>query len=608
MTTFPSEKAFSSTQPLKLETTSAGCGLLFEGIPASSGIVIGKAHIHQSICPTPEAVAIPSDRIEEEVERFRHALLMARGEVRGLRHRVAEMIDEKQAAIFDAHEQMLFDTLIIDSTIEGIRSERKNAECVFHSVLQDIVLRMSGIDGPSINERHHDLLDVGHRVINNLMYLNGNDMGYVPDGAVIIAHDLTPSATAHVLRHRINGIALDRGSSTSHTAIMAKAVDLPTVVGLECASGKVRHGDPVIVDGNSGRLIVRPSAAQLQEYQQRREAWLEEKEALRGLRSLPARTTDGIQVELAANIELPSEIKTAAAQGAEGIGLFRTEFLYLNTDEMPEEEEQIRVYRAAIDTFGGENVVFRTLDIGGDKLPSGAECNQMNPLMGPRALRLCMRRLDMFGSQLRAMLRAAAGSTLQIMFPMVTGLSEFRQAKDFLLRELSELEEQGADLPTDLKIGIMIETPSAAWICDLFVGEADFFSLGTNDLIQYTLVVDRSDRRIAHYYDPLHPAILRSLAHVAEVSRVSGLPLSVCGEMAGDPRLALVLLGLGLNRLSMNPASIPYVKRMIRNYRAEDLRHLACELLEIRTAEKVAERLDQFINFQKREETEEKEA
>jgi len=567
----------------------------FHGIPVSSGISVGKAHVIENRPLKAEPRRIAKDRVEEEIERFRQAVEMASEEIRALRKRVAEAIDERQAQIFDAHLGMLSDPLVIERTIERVRNEQHNAEYAFQQNVNEIADRLAKIQDEFFLQRNNDILDVARRVLNNLMCLEGDHLRKVSDESIVVAHDLGPSDTAQMIRTTILGFCTNLGGKTSHTAIMAKALQIPAVVGLEDITQFVRNGDLLIVDGNEGTVILNPSPAELEQYQKLEEDWRSQSLQLAELRDLPAETIDGERVTLLANLELAEEVEHIFQHGAEGVGLFRTEFTYLNREHLPTEEELLGVYRRVLDDLGDLPVVFRTLDLGGDKFISAIPIEELNPFMGLRALRLCLENPEMFATQIRAILRACAGRPLHLLFPMVSGLEDFRKAKAFFQNVLNGLTDQGIEVPTEVKLGVMIEIPSAALTADLLAEEVDFFSIGTNDLIQYTLAVDRVNKRVAYLYEPLHPAVLRMVRMVVESAEHRGLPVSVCGEMAASPEMAAVLVGLGVRELSMGPISIPAVKRVLRSVPVKDLRTLADELILYSSAPQIRERLEQVL-------------
>lgn len=569
----------------------ASCRL--KGIPVSGGIAIGNVHLVERHPMELEPYRLADDLVEQEVERFLRAVQMTADEVSALRKRVAESIDERQASIFDAHLAMLSDPLIIDTTLDTIRSQQHNAEYVFQQVVDGVAERLAQIHDEFFSQRNNDLFDVARRVLTNLICLNTPHLEEIHEAVILVAHDLGPADTAQLMHSKIMGFCTNLGGQTSHTAIMAKALQIPAVLGLDSVTHCARNGDLMILDGNTGTVILRPTEAELECFRRRLEDWQIKKQQWAGLRHLPATTRDGQRITLLANIELPAEAEHIHEHGAEGIGLFRTEFIYLNRESLPSEEEQYQVYERVQRVVAPQSVVYRTLDLGGDKFISATPIEELNPFLGLRALRLCMENPEVFRAQLRALLRAGVGTTLHILFPMVTGLEDFRTAKAFVKKVCEELDAEGLPRPAVLKIGIMIETPSAALTSDALAPEADFFSIGTNDLVQYTLAVDRVNKRVAYLYEPLHPAVLRLIQLVVRNAHAHQIPVAVCGEMAADPLMAALLVGLGIRELSMGPVSIPAVKSLLRNVRAADLEHLARELLLLPTAMTIRVRLEQ---------------
>ncbi len=565
--------------------------LRFQGIAASKGIAIGKVHVVERRPVQVEALPIPEEHIEAEIERFRRAIAMSSEEIQAMRQRVAQELDEAQASIFDAHLLILSDPAIVNRTISRIRSERLSAEYVFQKTVDELSERLAQIQDEFFSQRNSDFADVARRVVNNLLALDSAPFKELDEDAIVVARDLGPSDTAHMTRGNVLGFCIDQGGRTSHTAIMAKALQIPAVVGLGTLSREVQSGDTMIVDGLTGVVILRPSEADIEAYRRRAEEWSTEKQSLGNLRDLPALTSDNVRISLFANIELPTEIDHVREHGAEGIGLFRSEFIFLDRDHLPGEEEQYQAYRSVIEEMGGQKVIIRTLDIGGDKFLSALPIDELNPFMGLRALRLCFENPEMFKTQLRAILRAAAGQTLHILFPMVSGVEDFMRARRILFEVRRGLADEGAEIASEIKAGAMIEIPSAAITSDLLAAEADFFSIGTNDLIQYTLAVDRGNKRISYLYDPLHPSVLRLIEMTVRNARERGIPVAVCGEMAADPETAAVLVGLGIRELSMGPVDIAPVKRFLRSVRVADLEQLARELLALGNAQAAREHL-----------------
>ncbi|MBI5155373.1 phosphoenolpyruvate--protein phosphotransferase [Candidatus Poribacteria bacterium] len=561
----------------------------FEGLGVSDGIAIGPAYVLETHGSEKESYQLTDNQVENEVQRLQTALGLARDEVRSIGRQVAEKIDRQQAAIFDAHLLMLEDPYLIDRTIHRIREEKQNAEAIFWAVTKDLGDRMMNLGDEYFAERNHDLYDVARRVIKFLSKLAEADQAVVPrEGCIIVAEDLGPAETAQFSRERVLGFCTNTGGATSHTAIMAKALALPAVVGLDYVTHYIRTGDTLILDGTDGKLILNPSETQIELYKRRAHEFDNLRLALGELRTLPAITTDGVRVVLHANIELPEELDAVERNGAEGIGLFRTEFLYMNGGRPSEETDHFREYHEVLERMGDRPVVLRTIDVGGDKLLMDEEAApEMNPFLGLRAIRLCLVRPEIFRTQLRAMLRAGAGRDVKIMIPMVSCLAEVVQSRRAIDQILADLRASGSPVPRSVQLGIMVEIPSAAIQAHVFAQHVDFFSIGTNDLVQYTLAVDRVNRTVAHLYRPADPSVLRLIQLVVEAAKSRSIPVSVCGEMASDPRLALLLVGLGIRELSMGPSSIGAVKKAIRSHAITSLNELAREVLTLATAEDV---------------------
>jgi phosphoenolpyruvate-protein phosphotransferase (PTS system enzyme I) len=559
----------------------------FDGQGVSDGIAIGPASVIEGEGEPGESYPIADDQVEREITRFREALRLAGDEIASIGRQVAEKIDRQQAAIFEAHLMMLEDPNIVDRTIKHIRREKRNAESVFWEVTSELGEQMKALGDAYFTERNHDLFDVTRRVIKFLRELNAASRPAIPhEGCIVVANSIGPAETAALAREKVLGFCTNAGGPTSHMAIMAKALSLPAVTGLEYVTHYVRSGDMLILDGTEGKLILHPTLDQVEYYRKRVAELRSQREALAELRSLPAVTTDGERITLQANLEFPIEMDAVEENGAEGIGLFRTEFLYMDERHIHDWDHHVEQYRLVLSRMKDKQVVMRTLDIGGDKLPSGEfPIVEANPFLGLRAVRLCLHRRDLFRAQLKAMLTAAGGRDLDVMIPMVSSLEEVRESRIVLEECRAELKSDHVPLPTAIRLGIMIEIPSAALMAREFADEVDFLSIGTNDLIQYTLAVDRVNRAVASLYRPTHPAVLRLIRLVAQAGREAGKPVSVCGEMASVPRYAILLVGLGIRHLSMGPASIGRVKSVIRGISLAVIEELAGDVLQCRTAD-----------------------
>jgi phosphotransferase system enzyme I (PtsI) len=475
--------------------------------------------------------------------------------------------------------------------VQKIESEQVNAEWALAEVQEELQARFQSFDDPYLRERVADVKDVADRVQKNLQGIAHHDLSEIKHDVVILADDLTPSDTIHFNRRPIVGFASETGGRTSHTSIIAKSLFMPAVIGVPRLTKMIDNDEMVIIDGYEGTLIVNPTQAMIAEYQSR---VLRHEEAERRLlenRTQPAITKDNHQLTLQANIELVEELKDAVRFGAEGIGLYRSEFLYISKSPLlPTEEEHLQLYRALAEAIAPRECIIRTFDLGGKKLAREViGTREDNPVLGLRGLRLCMKHRDMFRTQLRALLRASAFGKIKIMFPLVTGVQEIRQVKSLIREIKSELDDQGHLYNPDLKVGIMVEVPSAALIADILAKEVDFFAIGTNDLIQYSLAIDRSNENVSYLYEPLHPALLRLIKGIIDAAKASGIPVSLCGEMAADPIYAVVLIGLGLEIFSMNPSSIPIIKNIVRSVRYRDCRRIAEIALQKRTAQEIEE-------------------
>ncbi len=547
-----------------------------KGIAVSPGVAIYPAVVIDA-----EHIRVPRRTVEHaelphQHERVDHALRLARMEVESLRDQVSSELGPEPAKIFGFHLGMLHDQSLVDQIHSLVDTEAVSAEFAVSSVLREIGKTFLAQTNPLFRERVADVWDLERRVLRQLLDEVRHEMEHLKHDAVIVAHDLTPSQTASLDRTHVRALVTDAGGRTSHTAIVARALGIPAVVGLEDASAEVSANDMVIVDGNRGLLIIRPDVAQLEEYRQYLERFREFEHSLDALRDLPAETTDGVAIDLLANIEFPDEIDVALAKGAIGIGLYRTEFLFLSQETEPDEDEQYRAFRRALELLDGRPITIRTLDLGADKFTQARIAEpERNPFLGCRSIRLCLQDLAMFRTHLRAILRASAHGKVKIMFPLVTNTMELRQARMILNDVMEDLQDQDIPFDEDMPVGIMIEVPAAALMAKVFTQEVDFFSIGTNDLIQYTLAVDRSNERVANLYSPAHPAVVMLIKDVIRAGRQRGVDVTCCGEMAGDVEFVMLLLGMGLRRLSMTPQSIPEVKKLVRSVSMDDCKRVA---------------------------------
>jgi phosphotransferase system enzyme I (PtsI) len=569
---------------------------VFRGIGASPGVAIGKAFIFDS----EEVVAIKrridAAQVPLEIARFEDALIRTRQEILQIQDKVSERLGAKHAEIFNAHLLVLEDRSFIEDVIKTIERDRFNIEFVFQQVARKYAEIFSQIEDDYLKERASDIRDVTRRVLHNLTGRKREDVGRLTEEVIIVAYDLSPSDTALMHQEKVISFATDIGALTSHTAILARSLRAPAVVGLRDISRKVKTGETLIVDGTGGVVIASPSRATLREYTHVRTRLRAIEERLVNLKDLPAETLDGYRVSLAANIELPQDVPAALAQGADGIGLYRTEFFYMNRRDIPGEEEQFEAYRSVAEQAYPHSVIIRTLDLGGDKFLSDLQVpREMNPFLGWRAIRFCLERTDLFKTQLRAILRASARGNVKVMFPMISGVEELVRAREILDKCAGELRKRGKKFEEKIEVGAMIETPAAALTADILATHVDFFSIGTNDLIQYSLAVDRVNEKIAYLYEPRHPAILRLIHQVITAGHRENIWVGMCGEMAGEPSLALILLGMGLDEFSVSAVSIPEIKKVIRSVQLADARTLAEEVLTYTSIEETSARCKRLL-------------
>jgi phosphoenolpyruvate-protein phosphotransferase (PTS system enzyme I) len=541
-----------------------------QGIPASPGIVVGPVHLLRWEVPDVATRIIADDVIPGEIERFRSAIDRAKQRLAGVRDRAASHAGPEEAAIFDVQIGILEDHDLANQ-VESYIKQNLAAEKAFDVVLHEWRARFAHHASPMMRERVGDLTDVHIRILSLLLGLPDHDPVDVPKGskAILVTHDLTPSLTVQLDRDTIAAIATDAGTRTSHVAILARSLGLPAVVGLRDAITRLTGGEHAVLDGSTGTLVVNPTDAEVAVFQHRAEREERDEAELRLLITADPVTTDGVRITLRANVDLPEESVLAATSGAEGVGLMRTEFLVVGRTAMPDEEEQYRAYRKVVEAFGGKPVVIRTFDIGGDKLPAGGFPHEANPFLGWRAIRMCLDESELFKVQLRALLRAGLHGDARIMLPLVVTVDEVRQAHQLLDEAAAELEARDVPFRRDLPLGVMVETPAAAMSADILAKEVAFFSIGTNDLVQYTLAVDRGNVNLAARFTPLHPAVLRLIKRTVDVGRAAGLEVAVCGEMASQPVMAFALIGLGVRQLSVAPRSVPLVKHIVRGISVE---------------------------------------
>lgn len=564
---------------------------LMRGIGVSAGIVIGtvylvdgrKYHVDAPYCSLDDSL------VGNELERFKDALALSRSQLEKIKEQLsADVRGKEHSGIIDAHLMILGDQLLIDDTIKLIENEKLSAEWALKAVLKDLVVLFDNIDDPYFKERSSDIEHIVDRIMMNLSGKDHDSLADIKEPSVVVAHDLSPADTAQMMHGNVLGFLTDIGARTSHTAILARSLEIPAVVGLEDVTSRVESGDTIIVDGMTGAIIINPADNVIKVYEKRRKRYEDYEEALHHYKDLPAETLDGHRVSLFGNMEIVEEISSLIEHGTDGIGLYRSEFLYLNREDLPSEEEHVAAYKHVAKKMPSSPVVIRTLDIGGDKvLSSVTPDDEVNPALGLRAIRFCLKNPGIFKTQLRGILRASAYGKLKVLFPMISGVEELRRAKALLYEARQELEKEGEQFDHDIEVGAMIEVPSAALIADILAEEVDFFSIGTNDLLQYSLAIDRVNEHVAYLYEPYHPAVLRIIKSVVDAAKRHGIGISVCGEMAGEPEHALIFLGLGIESLSMSARSLLKVKKLIRSIKYKDAVNISKAVMGFSTAREV---------------------
>jgi len=559
---------------------------MIKGIAASSGIAIAKAY--RLVEPDLSFSKTTVEDTEAEINRLRKAFDEARSQVEGIKNYAHENLGADKAAIFDAHLLILNDPEMVNPMEEKIQNEKVNAESALQETTDMFITIFESMDNEYMRERAADIRDVRKRVLASLLNVTIPNPSLISEEVIVVAEDLTPSDTAQLNRNFVKGFTTDIGGRTSHSAIMARSLEIPAVVGTKTATSDINHGDLLILDGLSGEVHINPTEELVEIYKKKHEEYKAQLAEWAKLLNEPSVSKDGHHVELVANIGTPNDVEGANQNGAEGVGLFRTEFLYMGRDEFPSEEDQFNSYKAVLEGMAGKPVVVRTLDIGGDKELSYLKLPaEMNPFLGFRAIRLCLEHTDMFRTQLRALLRASVYGNLKIMFPMIATLDEFRRAKQIFLEEKEKLANEGIPTSDSIELGMMVEIPSSAVLADQFAKEVDFFSIGTNDLIQYTMAADRMNERVSYLYQPYNPSILRLIKMVIDASHKEGKWTGMCGEMAGDETAIPLLLGLGLDEFSMSATSILKARSLIRKLSKAEMEQLANEALQKSTVDEV---------------------
>ncbi|HMU96421.1 MAG TPA: phosphoenolpyruvate--protein phosphotransferase [Elusimicrobiota bacterium] len=571
---------------------------VFKGISASPGIAIGRAFVLEDMDLAVGRWQVPPEAVKAEVSRFRQAVADTRKEMLTTQQKILKLLGKTHARLIEAYILILEDPLIAKDVVKNISQNRVNAEYALSEAIAGAVKALESATDEYFRERRHDVLDVGRKILLHLLGHEPQSLDDLKEPSVIVARNLTPSDTIHMQTKFAEGFATDIGGRTSHTAILANSMGIPAVVGLHDISRHVRPGDMLIVDGHTGTVVINPSPDLVDNYRRERDIRLAEKRDLEGLRDQPAQSTDGRRLTLAANIDSPTEMKGVLSNGAEGVGLLRTEFLYLNRAALPTEEDHLQFYTRVAQSVLPYPVIIRTVDIGGDKLVdlgfAHLSKSEPNPFLGLRGIRLSLKHHELFRTQLRAILRASAVGKVKVMFPMVSGLEEFRAGRKILAECMEELRRENKPFDEKMEVGLMIEVPSAALVVDHLAQEADFMSVGTNDLIQYTLAVDRVNDEVAHLYEPLHPAILRLLSQTVKAAHAAGKWVGMCGEMASDLDVTPILLGLEFDELSVSAGLVPKVKKMIRDLSFTDCQALAQEVLKDPTRDNVQRLLRQF--------------
>jgi phosphotransferase system enzyme I (PtsI) len=561
---------------------------IYKGISVSPGIVEGKVFLFKEEKLSVPKYTISVGQVKPELQRFFTALDNAAQEILNMKEKYAHQMAKEEKKLLDSHVLMLHDPVFKEDITKKVQEKRLNVEWILLQVIENIIEKVNSSTDSYLKERSADIHDVSQRVMRHLLLHERISLADLSEEVVIIAHNLLPSDAISMNKKMVKAIALDLGSKTSHTAIIAKSFAIPAVLGLSNLSQNVKSGDTVIVDGNQGVVIVDPDKETVKQYKSSQVKWQKHERDLQTLNRMQAETIDKRRISIEANIEVTEEVAAVLAHGADGIGLFRSEFLYMSPNSFPSEEEQLRSYRNVLEAMNGKSVTIRTLDLGGEKVMPGFDVGtEDNPILGWRAVRFCLAKPEIFKAQLRAMLRASVYGNLKIMFPMISGIEELLKTLDILDQLKKELRIAKIPFKEDIPVGVMIEVPSAALISEILAQKVDFFSIGTNDLIQYTIAVDRNNERIAYLYDPFHPGVLKLIKMVIDNAHAAGIPVGMCGEMAGDPFSAVVLLGLGLDQFSMSAFSIPEIKRIIRSVTMQEAKELVDAIMKMKFSQDI---------------------
>ncbi|SDK36176.1 phosphotransferase system, enzyme I, PtsI [Maridesulfovibrio ferrireducens] len=569
---------------------------MVSGISVSPGVALAQAFVLSSEPVSFDSSPVAFEFIEREIDKFKNAVVESVKQLTLIEAHVRKKMGDDKAAIFEGHLMLVEDEELSEAVIEKIREQHFPAPAAVEEVINEHASAMEELEDEYLRARGVDMRDLGQRLVSNCLGIVPQSLDTFDREIILVAEELTPSQTAVLDSSKVKGIITERGSRTSHTAIMAGSMEIPAIVGAEGATTAIQNGDMVVLDAEQNRIIVNPTPSQLELVEYWREQYIQERTLLEELRDLPAQTSDGVMIKLVANIGSPADSGPALSKGAEGVGLYRVEFLFMETSEAPDEEMQYQAFKSVVDDMKGMPVVIRTLDVGGDKgLPYLALPKEENPFLGCRGIRLCFERPSLLLSQLRALLRAGVHGDIRILIPMISSLDEVRRFKKFLAEAQSSLENEGIAHAKELPLGVMIETPAAVFLAPHLIRETDFFSIGTNDLTQYTLAVDRQNERIADLFEQLSPAVLLGIKYTVDAAREAGKPVCVCGQMAGDVNSALLLVGLGVEELSMSPVHIPRVKNAIRKHSRVRLREIAKEVLGLATATEVKMKLEKCL-------------